>query len=100
LLDAQSPADEDHGGQALPLPQQAQEDVLGADVVVAEMDRLPQGQLQHLLAPGRERDVAADGQHRPRARDTPTAGAAELYPPAAPTAAVGQLQGAGAERLL
>ena len=34
-----------------------EEDVLRPDVVVAELQRLSQGQLQHLLGPGRERDV-------------------------------------------
>ena len=33
--------------------------MLGADVVVAELQRLAQRELQHLLGPGRERDVAA-----------------------------------------
>ena len=83
LLDAQPPADEDHGGQALPLPEQAEEDVLGADVVVAEVDRLPQGQLEHLLAAGGEGDVPADRQPRSRARDAPAAGPAQLQPPPA-----------------
>jgi len=32
--------------------------VLGADVVVAEAERLAQGQLQHLLRPRREGDLA------------------------------------------
>ena len=31
--------------------------MLGADVVVAELQRLAQRQLEHLLGPGRERDV-------------------------------------------
>jgi hypothetical protein len=33
--------------------------VLGADVVVAELQSLTQGELQHLLGPRRERDVPA-----------------------------------------
>jgi hypothetical protein len=32
--------------------------VLGADVVVAELEGLPQGELENLLGPGREGDVA------------------------------------------
>src|SRR6185437_15073817 len=36
---------------ALALGQQAEQQVLGADVVVAEFHRLPQGELQHLLGP-------------------------------------------------
>ena len=36
-----------------------EQDVLGADVVVAELERLPQAQLQHLLGTRREGDVAA-----------------------------------------
>ena len=44
---------------ALALADQAEQDVLGADVVVAELQRLAQRQLQHLLGPRRERDVPA-----------------------------------------
>src|SRR5205085_12417548 len=36
---------------------EAEQDVLGADVVVAELQRLSQRKLKHLLGPGRERDV-------------------------------------------
>ena len=46
------------GGDALALTDEAEEDVLGADVVVAELQRLAQRQLEHLLGAGRERDVA------------------------------------------
>ena len=46
------------GGDALALTDQAEEDVLGADVVVAELQRLPQRELEDLLGPGREGDVA------------------------------------------
>src|SRR5579875_2360694 len=42
---------------ALALADQPEQDVLGADVVVAELQRLAQRQLQHLLGPGGERDV-------------------------------------------
>ena len=47
------------GGDALALTDQAEQDVLGADVGVAELQRLAQGQLEHLLGARRERDVAA-----------------------------------------
>ena len=50
--------DEHLGGDALALADQAEQDVLGADVVVAELQRLAQRQLEHLLRPGREGDVA------------------------------------------
>src|SRR5690606_13593588 len=50
--------DQHLGGHALALADQPQQDVLGADVVVAQLQRLPQRQLQHLLGAGRERDVA------------------------------------------
>jgi len=53
--------DEDLGGDALALADQTQQDVLGADVVVAELQRLAQRQLQHLLRPWREGDVPAGG---------------------------------------
>ena len=47
------------GGDALALTDEAEQDVLGADVVVAELQRLAQRQLEHLLGAGREGDVAA-----------------------------------------
>ena len=50
-------ADKHLGGDALALTDQAEQDVLRADVVVAKLKRLPQGQLKHLLGPRRERDV-------------------------------------------
>src|SRR5690606_34154863 len=46
------------GGDALTLADEAEQDVLRADVVVAELERLAQAQLEHLLRAGRERDVA------------------------------------------
>ncbi len=52
---------EDLGGHALALPDQAEQDVLGADVVVAELQRLAERQLEDLLGPGREGDVAGRG---------------------------------------
>ena len=45
------------GGDALALTDEAEQDVLGADVVVAELQRLAQRQLEDLLGPGREGDV-------------------------------------------
>jgi hypothetical protein len=49
--------DQHLGGHAVALTDEAEQDVLGADVVVAELQRLPQRQLEHLLGPRRERDV-------------------------------------------
>ena len=46
---------------ALALADQPEQDVLGADVVVPELERLLERQLEHLLGPGRERDVARRG---------------------------------------
>src|SRR6266700_5884698 len=48
------------GGDALALAEQAEQEVLGADVVVPEGQRLPQRQLQRLLGSRRERDLAPD----------------------------------------
>ena len=39
------------GGDALALTDEAEQDVLGADVVVAELQRLAQRQLEDLLGP-------------------------------------------------
>ena len=50
--------DEHLGGDALALADEAEQDVLGADVVVAELQRLAQRELEHLLGARRERDVA------------------------------------------
>ena len=47
------------GGDALALADEAEQDVLGADVVVAELQRLTQRQLEDLLGPRGERDVPA-----------------------------------------
>ena len=47
-------ADQHLGGHALALADQAEEHVLGTDVVVAELQRLAQRQLQDLLGPGGE----------------------------------------------
>ena len=46
------------GGDALALADEPEQDVLGADVVVAELQRFTQRQLQHLLRPRGEWDVA------------------------------------------
>ncbi len=45
------------GGDAVALADQAKQDVLGADVVVPELQRLAQRQLKHLLGARREGDV-------------------------------------------
>src|SRR4051794_6870507 len=52
---------QDLGGGALTLAGQAQQDVLGADVVVAELQGLAQRELQHLLRPRGEGDVTGRG---------------------------------------
>ena len=52
---------QDLGGNALALADQAEQDVLGADVVVAQLQRLAQRQLEDLLGSWGERDVAAGG---------------------------------------
>src|SRR5207247_2783314 len=48
---------EDLGGDALALADEAEQDVLGSDVVVSELEGLAPRELQHLLGPRRERDV-------------------------------------------
>ena len=53
--------DEHLGRDTLALADQPEQDVLGADVVVAELQRLAQRQLQHLLGARGERDVPAGG---------------------------------------
>src|SRR5699024_9027006 len=50
--------DEDLGGHTLALTDEAEQDVLGPDVVVTQLQRLTKGELQHLLRARRERDVA------------------------------------------
>ena len=50
--------DQHLGGDALALADQAEQDVLGADVVVAELQRLAQRELEDLLGARREGDVA------------------------------------------
>src|SRR5581483_6232492 len=49
---------EDLGGDPLALADEAEQDVLGPDVVVAELEGLAKRELQDLLGPRRERDVA------------------------------------------
>ena len=58
LLGVGVEVEEDAGGDALVLAHEAEQDVLGADVVVAEGERLAQRQLEHLLGARRERDLA------------------------------------------
>ena len=48
---------EDLGGDAFALPDQAEQDVLGADVVVVQLKRLAQRELEGLLRPRGERDM-------------------------------------------
>ena len=50
--------EQDPGGDALVLADEPEQDVLGADVVVAERERLAQRELEHLLRARRERDLA------------------------------------------
>src|SRR5256885_6994608 len=48
--------EQDARRDALVLANEAEQDVLGADVVVAERESLAQCQLEHLLRAGRERE--------------------------------------------
>jgi hypothetical protein len=48
-------ADEHLGGDAFAFAHETEEHVLSADVVVAELQRLAERQLEHLLGPRRER---------------------------------------------
>ncbi len=57
-------ADEDLGGHTLALAHEAEQHVLGADVVVAELQRLPKGQLEDLLRARRERWGPCRGRAR------------------------------------
>ena len=58
LLGVGVEVEQDARGDALVLADQAEQDVLGADVVVAEAERLAQRQLEHLLGARREGDLA------------------------------------------
>src|SRR5690606_39398435 len=53
--------DQDLGGDALALTDQAEQDVLRADVVVAQLKGLAERQLQDLLGTGGEGNVAGRG---------------------------------------
>ncbi len=53
---------QDLRGDALALADQPEQDVLGADVVVTELQGLAQRELQHLLGAGREGDVSGGGR--------------------------------------
>src|SRR5690625_4283709 len=52
---------QDLGGDTLTLSNEAEQDVLGADVVVPELKSLAQGELENLLRPRGERDVPRRG---------------------------------------
>ncbi len=49
------------GGDALALTHQAEQQVLGADVVMVEPPRLVDAQLDHLLGARRQTDIARHG---------------------------------------
>ncbi len=57
LLGVGVEVEQDAGRDALVLAHQPEQDVLGADVVVAEAQRLAQRELEHLLGARRERDL-------------------------------------------
>ena len=59
LVELRSELLEHLGGHALPFADQAEKDVLRTDVVVAELKRFTQRQLEDLLRPRRERDMSA-----------------------------------------
>jgi hypothetical protein len=59
LLGVGVEVEQDARRDALVLAHQPEQDVLGADVVVPQAERLPQRQLEHLLGTRRERDLAA-----------------------------------------
>src|SRR4051794_34159618 len=61
LVELRAELDEDLGGDALALADQAEQDVLGADVAVAELERLAERVLEDLLRAGREGNVAGRG---------------------------------------
>src|SRR4029079_11252687 len=58
LLGVGVEVEEDASGDALVLADEAEQDVLGTDVVVAERERLAKRELEDLLRPRRERDLA------------------------------------------
>ena len=57
LVEVRAELDEHLGGDALTLADEPEQDVLGADVVVAELQRFAQRQLEDLLGARREGDV-------------------------------------------
>src|SRR5262249_32058329 len=57
LLRVRVEVEQDARRDALVLADEPEQDVLGADVVVAERQRLAERQLEHLLRPRRERDL-------------------------------------------
>ena len=61
LLQADAEALQHAGGDALALAHQTQKQMLGADVVVVEAARLVHRQLDHLLGPWSQADLARDG---------------------------------------
>ncbi len=65
LLQSNAEALQHAGGDALALVQQAEEEVLGADVVVAQMAGFVNGQLDDALGPGGETDLAGGWAFRP-----------------------------------
>ena len=69
---------EDACGHALVLAHEAEQDVLGADVVVPQRQRLAQCQLKHLLGARRERDLAG-GDFLARSDDADDLGAHLLH---------------------
>ena len=65
---------QDLSGDTLTLTNQTEKDVLGADVVVTELEGLAQGELEYLLGPGGEGNVAR-GRLRSLANDLDDLGA-------------------------
>jgi hypothetical protein len=70
--------EEDARGNALVLANEAEQDVLGADVVMAKGERLAQGELEHLLGARGERDLAG-GDLLAGAHDADDLGADALH---------------------
>ncbi len=93
LLGVGVEVEQDPGGDALVLAHEPEQDVLGADVVVAEAQRLAQRQLEHLLGARRERDLPG-GDLLARADDPHDLGAHPL------DGDVERLEHAGREPLL
>ena len=58
LLGVGVEVEQDARGNALVLAHEPEQDVLGADVVVAERERLAERELEHLLRAGSERDLS------------------------------------------